>query len=436
MVVSDESAFLQLEKRNVAPSLITKIFLEKELRKTNRILNESFDYIDWLFENNLAVAEDALDSGSGSGAWADQLKLADERIRLAMGTQKWRRFFLTASTIRNFLDLNQSNYRDIWSPNREYNRLEYNVSSMDFMHESREFESDFDILLPLSAKAISEQCPVRFYARSARKMKRKKAMKLERQGQMNATPMAMDMVVLEEEGLNAFEVNNTIYKEAEIMEGSRKVSLAEYIPEEPDDNTETHQSETRIDQDFDSEDKSEDIDTIFYSQIGRGNQKNVEFKLPSHISKFRISVFAVSKEGVYGYRTHFVESQKPFSVQIDVPAYVYSFEQLELEVSFYNNQNRPSKISSDILNEKLSMSANSLHRMKIPIKATDLPRKLRFQDEHGNEEIIKIAPEIRHGIQVDWVSTYLSISHQTNPKSRAARAPQYTKESLCVFHRI
>ncbi len=87
MEVVDASAFVEIEKANQNPSLLTKIFLEKEI-----YLNEeqefkgAFRYIDHMFD------QDSLGEGLGR----------DDDLELLLGNQKFRQFFLSPKKVEHY----------------------------------------------------------------------------------------------------------------------------------------------------------------------------------------------------------------------------------------------------------------------------------------------------------------------------------------------
>jgi hypothetical protein len=87
IVVSDETPYLEIEKRNYPVSLCSKVFLEKELHfKSNEWVN-SVKYLDAFFENNpkKEINENAVND-----------------LECLLGVQDWRLFFLTESKVKEF----------------------------------------------------------------------------------------------------------------------------------------------------------------------------------------------------------------------------------------------------------------------------------------------------------------------------------------------
>ena len=100
IVVSDESSFLQLEKKRLPPSLITKVFLENELFFPSKEFQGAHRYIDWFFDSGSAKLKKA--------EVAKKRRLLD----LLLGNQKWRLFFLAGDKLRRIIRSNDSLGKD------------------------------------------------------------------------------------------------------------------------------------------------------------------------------------------------------------------------------------------------------------------------------------------------------------------------------------
>ena len=151
--VSDETAFLEIERRRRPVSFATKTFLEKEVYSASGELADSSQYVDWFFENNPEVRRGLLeDSGDDVGqALANLQSRRRDKLELLLGVQGWRSLFLSTEKIKEYCKKN--------TENEKLNRaLEYIIplsgSSMktklipaSICSELRfEFEEDFDML--------------------------------------------------------------------------------------------------------------------------------------------------------------------------------------------------------------------------------------------------------------------------------------------------
>lgn len=85
--VSDETPFLEIEKRNYPVSLCSKVFLEKELHFKAKEWVNSVKYIDSFFENNPGVSQN---------------HNAELDLECLLGVQDWRLFFLTEVKIKEY----------------------------------------------------------------------------------------------------------------------------------------------------------------------------------------------------------------------------------------------------------------------------------------------------------------------------------------------
>lgn len=97
VVVSDETAYLEIEKRNHPVSFCSKVFLEKELHFKSGEWVNSVKYIDDFFENSEKTSRN---------------QNAKEDLEYLLGVQDWRLFFLTEQKIREFIKAPKQNRED------------------------------------------------------------------------------------------------------------------------------------------------------------------------------------------------------------------------------------------------------------------------------------------------------------------------------------
>ena len=104
VVVSDETPFLELERRDLPTSLCTKVFLEKELFFPSGNFEDSSKYIDWLFENNEFLSQQLLEAGGISPNYGliGYKENKKEQLSILLGMQDWRLFFLNENSVRTF----------------------------------------------------------------------------------------------------------------------------------------------------------------------------------------------------------------------------------------------------------------------------------------------------------------------------------------------
>jgi hypothetical protein len=102
VVVSDESSFLQVEKKRLPPSLITKVFLENELFFESKEFQGAHRYVDWFFES----------SSKGSKRSKKFISEKNKLLDLLLGNQKWRMFFLAGNKLNRIIRSNNSLGKD------------------------------------------------------------------------------------------------------------------------------------------------------------------------------------------------------------------------------------------------------------------------------------------------------------------------------------
>lgn len=89
VAVINESVFVESDKSSQSPSLITKIFLDKEVYNEDNEFRNSYKYVE--------------------GYWAEDLPnqflrniTQDDRVELLLGNQKFRQFFLDPTNVDDF----------------------------------------------------------------------------------------------------------------------------------------------------------------------------------------------------------------------------------------------------------------------------------------------------------------------------------------------
>lgn len=96
VVVSDETATLQVEKKRHPPSLVSKVFLENELFFASKEFQGAHRYVDWFFENGAKRP-----SGKAQ-------RENNRRLDVLLGNQGWRDFFLAGDKISQIVKRNDS----------------------------------------------------------------------------------------------------------------------------------------------------------------------------------------------------------------------------------------------------------------------------------------------------------------------------------------
>ena len=104
--VSDETAFLEVERRRRPASFATKTFLEKEVLSKSKELACADQYIDWFFENTKSFIRASLETKEEDRKAEMECLKAKKRETLErlLGVQDWRLMFLTDSCLKKHVD--------------------------------------------------------------------------------------------------------------------------------------------------------------------------------------------------------------------------------------------------------------------------------------------------------------------------------------------
>ena len=108
--VSDETAFLEVERRRRPASFATKTFLEKEVYSPAKELACADKYIDWFFQNEEKIARGCLETCERDRT--AKLTLLQNKgrgtLERLLAVQDWRKDFLSHSKLKKFKDLKDS----------------------------------------------------------------------------------------------------------------------------------------------------------------------------------------------------------------------------------------------------------------------------------------------------------------------------------------
>ena len=398
--VTDESAFLQLEKRNLPPSLLTKIFLEKELRGVGGVLPASKSYINWAFESNTdirateySLLPDHLNGDDGLSLTETFLKTqSDEKLKYLLGNQRWRQLFLSGRNLATFYSNVGGEYKN-YDDAREFFDLDY-YSTSCFQNVRQEEEAGkMEYLTPFQASQVIKDAGWKYGGGGGGRgdMMFAEAEMME--------DKAMPMAGEEEDGAEG--VTTTATSAAPNDSATSTDS---------DEKEEKPSASDEAKNDIDLESEASEDNTVFFSKLGWNTEDKVSFKLPSSISKFRVMVFAISSDGRIGVHTDFLETQEPFTAQADVPLYLYSQETLSLSVALYNNMDQTITVTNDFTNESpTSVSARDMTRLNLDIRAADLPVTVTFTSSSGEKSQIKIAPVVKQGLSFRYSKNYKAV---------------------------
>ena len=81
-----------------------------------------------------------------------------------------------------------------------------------------------------------------------------------------------------------------------------------------------------------------ETDTIVFSSIGTKLPNNqLDFNLPQKPGQYRITITAISPDGLYGTHTSRLQIQKPVNVSLAYPLFIRQDDQIKLWMTLENN---------------------------------------------------------------------------------------------------
>jgi hypothetical protein len=300
VVVTDESGFLQVDKKKHPPSLITKIFLENDLyfskkNKNSLPLNDRFEnssrYVDWFFRNK--------DN-------EERILTGNERVlEYLLLNQSERKKFLSPKRLFDFL-INKNQHLNS-EKKRLYNYLlagDYNEMSKKFEQMKKNFEEreriSFDQILTLYDvnQAIRDIQP----------------------------DFIFDVPIRGRNSEGIFLIGSSSPNRGMTGASAKKRSSTRT----PNNNTPDQREESLK--------NILSKDTLIFSAMGSNlSSSEIKFKIPNHVGKFRVKVVGVTKEGVYGSHSSYVQLQKKFNARVSLPRFLRLHDKLKVPLTIENN---------------------------------------------------------------------------------------------------
>ena len=282
VVVTDENSFLQIESKRLPPSLVSKVFLENEFFFKSGEFAMSNLYLDWFFENN--------------DAWKGNPERKDQLLEVMLGVQAWRLGFLTGQKIEDIIQDNDS------VDSEQKGGFEYLLGKR-LKNMKPKFQIFFNRRFDAQPMMAFAQAPQMFMARGG-------------------PEMAFDNAA--DGGFAEFDANDS-------MEEESFENLAKVQPKK--------QGVSIIDDESDEAlSKALQEDTILFSALGINLPQNgLSFQLPDTVSKFRITVFGISSEGVYGVHTSLLQIQRPFNASMIWPRFIRENDVINPVLTLENN---------------------------------------------------------------------------------------------------
>ena len=79
-------------------------------------------------------------------------------------------------------------------------------------------------------------------------------------------------------------------------------------------------------------------DTLIFQALGSNKSASkFKFKIPNHVGKFRVQVIGVTKTGIYGINTSFIQLQKKFNARTTLPQFLRLNDRLKIPITIENN---------------------------------------------------------------------------------------------------
>ena len=353
VIVTDESAFLEIEKRRLPPSLFTKVFLEKELKFKSKDFPDSSTFIDSVFDSN-----------------SPDPKVSNPRsLELLLGVQSWRTFFLTEEGLKKSAS-----------------------------NSSQPNTSELENIIPLSCKEMCEKLNPPVELLRNRPMMRG----------LGRAPMVKCAVRNVDRRLNANfdlqEAPDFMKKELECK--SVKKSKAKTSP--PRQKNQKFETNSVEDESFQNDSVLNDPDLIkpqesdilihdnvlFTKFLPVSGSSNFSFSLPSHVSTFRVSVIGFTSKGNYGFVDSQLVSQKPFSAKANYPVFIRKGEVLNQQVVFRNNHPSPLNFSVQTIPQTLSIAPRDKTVATLSLPSESLPVQIHSQSQFDEIEPIIIGSKV------------------------------------------
>ena len=324
----------------------------------------------------------------------DLKKTSIEKLEKLIGNQKWRQLFHSAKEMSLFLYQIGSGF-NYYDDTREFFGLDYWRGCTRSLIKDKNFKGKFQAILPFLTEDIINNSNFKYGFGD-----------VVEGGEIMFD--AMPNPEIAELGDEKMEERD--FADDGAVDDDMATTAAPTAPADApmeDDEEKTGDASTEANNDLDVESEMIKENTVFFTSLGWASSKKISFKLPEDVSKFRVSVFAISKDGRYGTHTDFVSSQRKFDVNMNIPLYIYLTETLVLDVNLYNNNSENITITNNYNSETWSIDANSLKRESFYVLATDLPKTFKFTPSQGDAIDIVVNPMIKNGLSFERSRTYM-----------------------------
>ena len=360
VVVSDETSYLEIDRRNTPVSFISKIFLEKEFYFKTGEFVDSAKYIDSFFENNQNEEK-------------NKIKKEDTlALECILGIQDWRLFFLNEEKLLDIIDQPENfkfqglHYLLGLSPN-QISLNKKPIYLFDDEEEEDEDECDgmmFDNeMLECLGFDGSNELEEMYYAE-------KSASESDDMDDCNSL-------------IQYSRRSNSLDRSDIVKEDQNKKENEKFIKET---DFEKNKNKNNLE-----ENKKKMKSTIFWSQFKKtNNQKLVcNFDFPGLVKTFRITIMAMNSKGVYGTHTSWITVQKPFNTIINAPLFIRPGEIVICDLILENNLLNPMQIDIPKLNRKVTIPKKGITQVEVKVESEQMPYSIKIINKTTKEKISK-----------------------------------------------
>ena len=352
--VIDYSTYLEIKQSNLSPSLITKVFLEKEIYSKNEKFRDSYKYIDWIYLERELEEE--------KNAKFFENKILD--LELLLGNQKKRKFFFGPLKYSEF-------FKNRWNEKYKEIKKYYNYFLLNNNNFYGGRGGDPVRMMdaePMMMNAIPEMAMAKNVRGAAAPRKRKLKMGKKQNYHLGASVSKNDKI-------------------------------------------------KNLKNNFASGNKKNDIitnSTLLYKKIFdilESNNSN-NFVIPENKGvSLLINIILFDTNGNYGIKNLILEVKKPIDVKIDIPLYILSDEKFDLKIDISNNKNEKKKLEFKKPSEfNLDLDNYENRKFKMPFEKKNLPFEISLFENSKQIYYKKINPAvINSGIKITKSkNTYIS----------------------------
>ena len=129
--------------------------------------------------------------------------------------------------------------------------------------------------------------------------------------------------------------------------------------------------------------------TVFWSRFQgtSGSKLGCQFALPGLVKTFRVSVLAVSLDGVYGTYTTRMTVCKPFNMVVESPLFVRPHETVTCRMVLENNRDAEVTVDVGFLGRKVQLPRRQVYNIDFDVAQQDLPLQVQVSESgqtHGH----------------------------------------------------